>query len=54
MSVTKPAGRKYIYKNYPSVTTHEGLFVMKVVQVPGKKPVDGKPTYKAIVHGVTF
>jgi methionyl-tRNA formyltransferase len=42
MSVTKPTGRRYIYKNYPSVATREGLFVMKEVQVPGKKPVDGK------------
>jgi methionyl-tRNA formyltransferase len=42
MSSTKPAGRKYIYQNYPAVTTSEGLFILKVVQVPGKKPVDGK------------
>ena len=42
MSVTKPAGRKYIYKNYPAVTTSDGLIILKVVQVPGKKPVDGK------------
>lgn len=41
-SVKKPVGNQYIYKNYPSVATSEGLFVMKVVQVPGKKPVDGK------------
>lgn len=42
MSVAKPAGRKYIYKNYPAVTTSEGLFILKVIQLPGKKPVDGK------------
>jgi methionyl-tRNA formyltransferase len=42
ISLTKPVGRKYIYKNYPAVTTSEGLFVLKVVQIPGKKPMDGK------------
>lgn len=41
ISVGKPAGRKYIYKNYPAVTTSEGLFILKVIQLPGKKPVDG-------------
>jgi methionyl-tRNA formyltransferase len=24
------------------MTTSEGLFILKVIQVPGKKPVDGK------------
>jgi methionyl-tRNA formyltransferase len=42
MSSTKPVGSKYIYQNYPAVTTSEGLFILKVIQIPGKKPVDGK------------
>jgi methionyl-tRNA formyltransferase len=42
ISVKKPICRKYIYKNYPAVATNEGLFILKVVQVPGKKPMDGK------------
>jgi methionyl-tRNA formyltransferase len=42
MSFRKPAGRKYVYKNLPAISTSEGLFILKVVQVPGKKPMDGK------------
>jgi methionyl-tRNA formyltransferase len=48
MSITKPSGRKYIYKNYPAVTTSEGLFILKMVQIPGKKPVDGKSYLQGI------
>jgi methionyl-tRNA formyltransferase len=48
MSITKPSGRKYIYKNYPAVTTSVGLFILKMVQIPGKKPVDGKSYLQGI------
>jgi methionyl-tRNA formyltransferase len=42
MSFRKPAGGKYVYKNFPAVSTSEGLLILKVIQLPGKKPMDGK------------
>ena len=42
MAVNKLAGVKYIYNSLPAVTTGQGLFVLDVIQVPGKKQVDGK------------
>ncbi len=42
MSINLPADVKYIYKGIPAISTVQGLLVLEVVQLPGKKPIDGK------------
>jgi methionyl-tRNA formyltransferase len=42
MGINLSADVKYIYKGFPAISTVNGLLVLEVIQLPGKKPIDGK------------